>query len=108
MTARKSQCAAVVLNNYGLFESDRGPHHSSHPSTTALKLTLLSDGKHNIVIMRQSRGREATEAVSAKKNFIMRPFFAYRQKSLLIMRPFLPIGKKASSYRGAYRVPLCN
>ena len=27
---------------------------------------------------------------------------------LLVMRPFLPLGKKASSYRGAYRVQLFN
>ena len=28
--------------------------------------------------------------------------------SPFIMRPFLPIGKESSSYRGAYRVPLFN
>ena len=78
--------------------------------------------------------RHARWACSVYFSFIMRPFFAYGakkplhnearprersdrgrflpigQKRLFIMRPFLPIrvGKKASSYRGAYKAPLLN
>ena len=58
-------------------------------------------------LMRQGRENEATEAVfylQAKKPLHNEA----RPRERSDRGRFLPIGKKASSYRGAYRVPLFN
>ena len=66
------------------FRAKRPLHDEARPRERSDRSSFLPLGQKSlfIMIMRQVRGSEATEAV------------------------FFPLGKKASSHRGAYRVPL--